>query len=161
MVTGPSFTSETSILAPKTPVCTGTPSARNASPNRSHSGWASSGRAASVKLGPTPLPRVRDERELADDERLAGDIDERAVEAAGVVLEDPERRDLRSEPIRLLRSASPEATPTSTSTPGPIEETTFPSTATEASRTRWTTARTPIRARRPLRTSAAAASVRS
>ena len=35
IVTGPSFTSSTSILAPKTPVSTGTPSARSSSQKRS------------------------------------------------------------------------------------------------------------------------------
>jgi hypothetical protein len=35
IVTGPSFTSETSILAPNAPVPTGTPSSRSASQNRS------------------------------------------------------------------------------------------------------------------------------
>jgi hypothetical protein len=46
IVTGPSFTSSTAILAPKTPVCTGTPSARSASLKRSYSGSATSGLAA-------------------------------------------------------------------------------------------------------------------
>ena len=43
---------------------------------------------------PVALARVGDERELADDERLAADVDERAVEAPVLVLEDPKARDL-------------------------------------------------------------------
>jgi hypothetical protein len=37
---------------------------------------------------------------LAHDERLAPDVDERAVEAALLVLEDTKSRDLAREPLR-------------------------------------------------------------
>src|SRR5207248_596922 len=58
-VTGPSFTSSTSIMAPNSPVATCTPlpaprSFRSAT-NRSYSGTASSGGAASMKLGRRPF----------------------------------------------------------------------------------------------------------
>src|SRR5207244_13231635 len=54
-VTGPSFTSSTSILAPKTPFSTGTPCPRNSAQKRSYRGSASSGGAASAKLGRFPF----------------------------------------------------------------------------------------------------------
>jgi hypothetical protein len=54
-VTGPSLTSSTSIRAPKTPAATWTPSCRSSSENASYSGSASSGGAASVKLGLFPF----------------------------------------------------------------------------------------------------------
>src|SRR5438552_1004112 len=58
-VTGPSFTSSTPIMAPNSPVATCTPlpaprSFRSAT-NRSYSGTASSGGAASMKLGRRPF----------------------------------------------------------------------------------------------------------
>jgi len=55
MVTGPSFTSSSSMCAPKTPRSTGTPSASSSAQNRSYSGSASSGAAAAVKLGRLPF----------------------------------------------------------------------------------------------------------
>jgi hypothetical protein len=48
-----------------------------------------------------PLRRLGDERELADDERRAAGVEQRAVELAGVALEDAETRDLRGEAIRF------------------------------------------------------------
>ena len=44
---------------------------------------------------PVALSRVGEQRELAHDQRLAARVDERAVEAALVVGEDPQPRDLR------------------------------------------------------------------
>src|SRR5690349_11917190 len=46
------------------------------------------------------LRRVGEERELADDERRAAGLEERAVELAGVVLEDAQARDLAGEALR-------------------------------------------------------------
>ncbi len=43
---------------------------------------------------------VRDERELADDEGLARHVEQRAVEAPLLVLEDTESGDLPREPLR-------------------------------------------------------------
>src|SRR2546430_7211896 len=59
-VTGPSFTSSTSIMAPNSPVSTRVPvpapRSRSSATNRSYSGIATSGGAASMKLGRRPLP---------------------------------------------------------------------------------------------------------
>src|SRR5207247_8373225 len=55
-VTGPSLTRSTCISAPKRPVAVGIPSALVALINASYSGTAISGRAASTKDGPRPLP---------------------------------------------------------------------------------------------------------
>lgn len=54
-VTGPSFTSDTCIIAPKTPVCTSIPFSRSFSLNASYSGSACSGLAAFIKLGRLPF----------------------------------------------------------------------------------------------------------
>ena len=42
------------------------------------------------------------QRELADDERRAARVEQRAVELAGVVLEDPQPRDLAGEALGVL-----------------------------------------------------------
>ena len=56
IVTGPSLTSDTSIIAPKRPVSTGgTPVARSRSQKWSKRRVASSGGAAPTKLGRFPL----------------------------------------------------------------------------------------------------------
>ena len=108
-VTGPSFTRLTSIRAPKTPVCTGTPSSRSASQNRSYRGSATSGRAAFEKSGRAPLLAlaIGDERELAHDQGLAGDVHERTVEATAVVLEDPQAGDLGRKAVALAGRVRP------------------------------------------------------
>ena len=119
IVTGPSLTSSTVIRAPKTPVSTGTP--------RSRSAWQKclvqrlrdcSGRRRLREVGPSSLLAfaIRDQRELADDERLAARVEERAVELSLGVLEDPQPRDLASEPLAvssvvLARDAEQDADP--------------------------------------------------
>src|SRR5207248_8974946 len=45
---------------------------------------------------------ISDQRELADDECRAARVEQRAVELAGLVLEDPEARDLARKPDRIL-----------------------------------------------------------
>ena len=54
-MTGPSFTSSTSIFAPNTPVATWMPYERSVSQKYSISGSASSGRAASENDGRVPF----------------------------------------------------------------------------------------------------------
>ncbi len=49
---------------------------------------------------PEALARLGEERELADDERLATSVEEGAVEATACVREDPNPGDLGSEPLR-------------------------------------------------------------
>ena len=44
------------------------------------------------------LPRVGEQRELAHDERITTDVEERAIEATRLVGEDPKAGDLRGEP---------------------------------------------------------------
>ncbi len=53
-VTGPSLTRSTSIMAPNSPVSTGVPVSRRRATNRSYSGIAVSGRAASMNDGRRP-----------------------------------------------------------------------------------------------------------
>ena len=45
---------------------------------------------------------LRQQRELADDERRAAGVEERAIEATGVVREDPEPRDLAGQPLGVF-----------------------------------------------------------
>jgi hypothetical protein len=61
------------------------------------------------EVGPSSLlvSAIRDERELADDERVAADVDQRAVETVGLVPEDPEPRDLSSKPEGFVLSVLP------------------------------------------------------
>src|SRR5262249_640063 len=56
-----------------------------------------------VEAPPVALPRVRDQREVRDDEYSAARVEERAVEPAVVSLEDPETRDLAGDAVRNLR----------------------------------------------------------
>lgn len=55
IVTGPSFTNDTFISAPKIPVSTVNPYCLNSSLKDSHNGFATSGLAASIKLGRLPF----------------------------------------------------------------------------------------------------------
>ena len=79
-VTGPSLTSSTLIRAPNTPVATGTPCDASVVQKRSKSALARSWRRSAREARAIPARRIGDERELADDERLATDVDDRAVE---------------------------------------------------------------------------------
>ena len=105
MVTGPSFTSATSILAPKTPVSTGTPRSRSASTEVlvQRLGYLGPRRLREVGSSSLLVLAVGDQRELADDESSAGCVEERPVEAPGLVLEDPKTCDLAGQPFRLRR----------------------------------------------------------
>jgi hypothetical protein len=70
IVTGPSLTSDTSMRAPKRPRATAMPSSSSAAQNRSYSGSASSGFAASPKLGRLPF-RVSATRDTSGSRRSA------------------------------------------------------------------------------------------
>jgi hypothetical protein len=78
---------------------------------------------------------------LADDKRVPADVQQRAVEAAFLVLEDAETSDPAGEPFGLL-FPSCLATPSRTHNPAPISPTISPSATTCAPETRWMTART-------------------
>ena len=88
------------MRAPKRPVSTWTPPSREAPrTNALDERLRCSGRRRIREARPVAPARVREQRELADDERLAADVEERAVEAALVVLEDPQAGDLPGEPL--------------------------------------------------------------
>ena len=99
-MTGPSFTSSTSMRAPKTPVSTGTsaPAVRRRSARRAAlrppARRPREARAISLR-------RVREQRELADDERCATRVEQRAVETSRPVLEHPQACHLPGEPVGL------------------------------------------------------------
>ena len=136
-MTGPSLTSSTHPRAEHSGLH------RDA---RSRSAWQNAlverlgelGGAALVKLGRVALLRaIRDERELADDERRAADVEQRAVETPGLVLEDPQPRDLAGEPfgacaVVIARDAEENADAWPIAPPG----------VALALETRWTTALT-------------------
>ena len=96
-VTGPSLTSATCMSARKRPVATGTPSSASACVNASTSGSATLGRRRRRPARPPATARVAVERELADDERGAAGVEQRAVHHAVVVVEHAQVRDLRRE----------------------------------------------------------------
>ena len=58
------------------------------------------------EVGPSSLLAfaIRDQRELADDERLAADIGDAPVELALIVLEDPKPGDTPAEPVSVVRT---------------------------------------------------------
>ena len=142
IVTGPSFESSTSMRAPKTPVSTGRPA--RAAPRRSarraarppRASGAGEARASSL-LAPLSARSVN----WLTTSASPADVEQRAVEAALVVLEDPQPRDLPRETLggcgRVLV-----ADPRRTSTPRPQPPTCSPSTLTDALDTLCTTART-------------------
>lgn len=59
------------------------------------------GRGGGGEAGPVALG-LGGERELADDERRPAGVEQRAVHAAGLVLEDAQVDDLARQPFRLL-----------------------------------------------------------
>ncbi len=98
IVTGPSLTSETAILAPKTPVSTGTPSAAQFGAETLVERLGLRWRCGGGEARTVALRRVGQERELADDERSAAGVEQGAVEPALAIGEDPQPRDLPRQP---------------------------------------------------------------
>ena len=76
------------------------------------------------------LEGVAVERELADDEHAAADVDDRPVHHAVVVVEDAQAGDLVGQPLRC-RGSVRWVTPTSTHRPASIEPTTSNGSSTE------------------------------
>ena len=89
------------MRAPKTPRSTGTPSASSACAERFVERLCELRRCGVGEARAVALRRVRDERELADDESRATDVEQGAVEVAVVVLEDPQAGDLAGKPFGL------------------------------------------------------------
>ena len=98
-VTGPSLTISTGMRAPKTPVSTETP--------RSRSGWQNwverlglfASCVGEAEPGSPLASVIRDQRELADDERGPADVQEAQVELTGVALEHAQARDSAGEAL--------------------------------------------------------------
>jgi hypothetical protein len=59
-----------------------------------------------AEAGPVSLARVRDQRELTDDQSRAARVEQRAIELALLVGEDAQVRDLLGEPIGGLRAVA-------------------------------------------------------
>src|SRR5204863_2783270 len=145
-VTGPSFTSSTSIIAPNSPVSMTVPlpaprSFRSAT-NRSYKGIATSGGAASMKLGRRPL--------LESPYRVNCDTTSNAPPTSASARfifpwASPNTRSPRIFSAIQARLASPSdgANPARTRNPAPIFPVTLPATRTSARRTRWRTTLTP------------------
>ncbi len=87
-VTGPSLTSSTSIIAPKRPIATLTPSLRSASANASTMGAADSGDGSSEEARASAFSDIGEQGELRDDERRTALFNQRAVEASRAAAED-------------------------------------------------------------------------
>src|SRR2546425_9506134 len=142
-VTGPSFTSSTSIIAPNSPVSTFVPPprSRNRATNRSYSGTASAGGAASTKLGRRPL-WGSPYRVNCDTTSSAPPTSSSARFIFPAV--SPNTRSVRifSAIHSSVGSVSVGANPASTTNPTPIPPTTLPSMRTSARETRCKTTRT-------------------
>ncbi len=101
IVTGPSFTSSTSIRAPKTTGLDLNPEPAQLV-TKAIVEWLCGRRLRGVREArAVSLPRLGEQRELADDERRAAGVEQRTVEAAPWVSEDPEARDLSGQAFRL------------------------------------------------------------
>lgn len=87
------------------------------------------------------LGGVREQRELAHDERLAADVEERVVEAAFLVLEDPQAGELAGE-ARGFLGRVPVSDADEDEQAASTRADDLPSTVTDACETRWTTALT-------------------
>ena len=90
------------MRAPKTPVSTGTPSSRSAAQKLLDQRLRLLRCGRSREARSVPLARVRDQRELADDERRPAGIEQRAVQAALVVLEDAQPRHFAGQAHRVV-----------------------------------------------------------
>jgi len=125
------LTSSTAIIAPKTPVSTGTPSRRSASTNRSKRGRAASPGIALSKLG--RLPRAREPASVNCDTASTAPP---ASASPRPIRPDSSSNTLSPAIFRAARStlaaSSPRSRPTRSSNPVPIAATVSPSTRTLA-----------------------------
>src|SRR5881392_290174 len=147
-VTGPSFTSSTSIIAPNSPVSTRVPlpaprSLRRET-NRSYNGTASSGGAASMKLGRRPF--------CTSPYRVNWDTTSTAPctsASARFILPSASPNTRRPSSLSAIQASvsavSEGANPARTRNPTPIFPVTRPPTRTSARETRWSTTLTPPR----------------
>src|SRR5882762_6677568 len=145
-VTGPSFTRSTSIMAPNAPVSTRTPlpapRSRSSATNRSYSGTASSGGAASTKLGRRPF-FTSPYSVNCDTTSTPPPTSLRARFILPSASPNTRRPSSLSAIQARLSSVSVGANPTRTTNPAPILPTDFPPMRTSARETRWTTTFTP------------------
>ena len=131
------------MRAPKRPSPTGTPRTCKRVAEMLVQPLAVGGLGGLGEARPQPPAGVAVERELADAQRGAADVEQRAVHAAALAVEHAQPRDLvgqlrglRVGVARARRRAAPRR-------PAPISPTTSPSTETDAELTRWMRARTP------------------
>src|SRR5882724_5489923 len=145
-VTGPSFTSSTSIIAPNSPVatCTPLPAPRSlmSATNRSYSGMASSGGAASTKLGRRPF-FTSPYSVNCDTASTPPPTSARARFILPSASPNTRRPSSLSAIQARVPSLSVRAKPARTKNPTPILPTDFPPMRTSARETRWTTTFTP------------------
>ncbi len=105
IVTGPSLTSSTRIIAWNSPVATGTLSC----PQFSHDAFVQRARLfwrrSRVERRPPPLPDVAIQRELRDDEYATARVGDGSIHvASGFALEDPHLADLRHDVLHVVRA---------------------------------------------------------
>src|SRR2546426_819793 len=156
-VTGPSFTSSTSIIAPNSPVstCTRLPAPRSLSnaTNRSYSGIAISGDAASTKLGRRPF--CTSPYSVNCDTTSSAPPTSASARFIFPAASPNTRSPSTLSAIQMrLSSLSAGAKPARTSNPTPMDPVTRPCTRTAARETRWSTTRTAASLSRPLMRSA-------
>ena len=146
-VTGPSLTSSTFIMARKTPVATSRPDPAEQLGTSEIEPLGLGGLGRRGEAGPPAAPAVAQQRELADDQDAAPDVEDAPVHLARVVLERragsaPCRRSRRRR--RRCRPGRRRARPASPARSGRRR---LPSTSTDARLTRCSTARIRDRSR--------------
>ena len=137
IVNGPSLTSSTAISAPNRPVATLTPRPRSAPHESAVEPLGELGGAPAGEPRTPAAPRVGEQRELRDDQRLAAEVEQRAVRPAGVVAEDPQLGGLAGEVVGDRLGRRPGPTPSRIDQPGPIAPTTSPRPGPSAPVVRW------------------------
>src|SRR6266571_3341945 len=141
-VTGPLFTSSTSIIAPNSPVSTRVPLAAprslSSATNRSYSGIATSGGAASTKLGRRPFC-TSPYSVNCETTSTAPPTSASARFIFPSASPNTRRPSTLSAIQARLSSVSAEANPASTTNPAPICPVPRPATRTTARETRWST----------------------
>jgi hypothetical protein len=101
-VTGPSFTSDTSIIAPNSPVSTVKPALRQQRHEPLVEGDGDVGLRRLHEAGAAPLTRIAVKGELGDDEKAASHLLHRAVHLAVLVGEDAQPQHLLRHPRQLF-----------------------------------------------------------
>ena len=135
-VTGPSFTSDTSMCSRNLPVATSMPAARTRATKCLVQPLGQLRRRRIGEARPPAAAAIAVERELAHHEHRPAHLGQRAIHLARFVFEYSQADDLLRQPIHLRRRHRRAQRPTARPSPRPIRPVTAPSTVTWASLTR-------------------------